>query len=63
MELTKEAKRALVNTSPREGARVWVVADVIAELFARGLTTRGGNLTRKGLMLRARILDEMLEAM
>lgn len=63
MELSKEAKRALVNAVPREGARVDATSGVITELMVAGLTTWVGFLTRKGTIARARILDEMLEAM
>lgn len=63
MELSKEAKRALVNAAPREGARVDGTSGVLSELLERNLTTRFGFLTRKGTIARARILDEMLEAM
>ena len=65
MELTKEAKRALVDTDGRVGAAIplFGMADVIAELFSNGLMTRAGNLTRKGTIVRQRVLDEMLEAL
>lgn len=62
MELSKEAKRALVKTTPRRGAPVRDLA-TIRELFDQDLVTRAGNLTDKGVMVRARVLDEMLEAM
>lgn len=64
MELSKEAKRALVNAAPRRGARVYrASADVIVELLDRGLATRAGNLTDRGVMIRARVLDKMLDEM
>lgn len=63
MELSKEAKRALVNTAPRRGARVSGPTAVLDELFNHRLVSGGGNLTEAGVIVRARILDEMLEAM
>lgn len=63
MELSKEAKRALVNTVPRRGARVYTTPDVIVELSGQCLVTGAENLTDRGVIVRARVLDEMLEAM
>lgn len=63
MELTKEAKRALINTTPRRGAPVYAMTDVMAELLERGLVTRAENLTDRGIMARHRALDEALEAL
>lgn len=64
MELTKEAKRALVNAwPPRKGGRVYAPAVVLADLLERGLVTRSENLTDRGVAARQRILDEMLEAL
>lgn len=63
MELTKEAKRALINAHPQwRSVPPETRQAVLDELRRRGLI-RVIGLTPRGLAVRAQILDEMLEAL
>lgn len=63
MELSSEAKRALVNTNGRQGASLpqGTPARVLEELQAAGLASPMGNLTRKGAGTRRQIFNDMTE--
>lgn len=63
MNLSKEARAALLAAQGRMGAPVRQVASVIVELYAQGLVTRAGNLTFRGLSARRAALDEMLRTL
>jgi len=62
MNLSKEARAALVNTRARVGAPVKAVRGQ-GELYAAGLVTEGGFLTFRGLTARRKVMDEMLRTL
>lgn len=58
MNLSDEAKSALINAgSSREGTRIQA-GDAQGDLFGAGLTGHFGGLTRKGSIERERLLAE-----
>jgi hypothetical protein len=63
MELSSEAKTALINATGRQGAPVTTPNSVVKlELTRLGLVTHASNLTRSGLSARARVLAAALDA-
>lgn len=64
-DLTPAARVTLINTGFRAGSVVpmGTRADVLAELHRHGLVGTCDGLTRAGSIVRARCLDEALEAM
>lgn len=65
-KLSKAAESALVNTTPRQGARVPGVevrgADALHfEMRDFGLIGKDGGLTRRGLIVRERIVSDRMD--
>lgn len=61
MEPSKLAQKALVNTVGRIGAPVRADHFTRLELIICGLMTGGGNLTAKGVKVRAEVFATMVE--
>lgn len=65
VQLTEAATQALLSTDTnRQGAtpRGRVTEDTLKELRLVGLLGRGGGLTRRGTIVRQRLLDARLDA-
>jgi len=64
MNLSLEARKALVNAAGRRGAPIRpVLSAIVVELYAYGLVTSAGNLTDRGVTARRTVLDEMLRTL
>ena len=65
-ELSEAAQTILIAAPPRQGASVWTHARpepaVYRELQDNGAITANHCLTRRGLILRERALDALLDA-
>jgi hypothetical protein len=61
MQMTDRAKTALLGAGGRRGAKVPGTEADQMELEARGLVTRDGNLTERGVTARSKILDQALD--
>ncbi len=61
MGISKRAEDALINASPAQGAPVSAAGLDSRDLCAAGLVTESGNLTRKGLTERERVLSKRLD--
>ena len=61
--LSKDARRALVDVTPRVGApiRATETAEVWVELLRTEMIGGHGGLTRKGLIAREQIMNEKLK--
>ena len=65
VQLTEDARQALLSTDTnRQGAtpRGRVAEDTLKELKLAGLLGRGGGLTRRGTIVRQRLMDARLDA-
>lgn len=61
MGISKRAEDALINARPVQGAPVSAVGPASRDLYAAGLVTESGNLTRKGVIVRQDVLDKRLD--
>ncbi len=62
MTLTTTARTALTNALPRQGAPVTAEPATLRELLDSGLVSANGNLTRRGVTARERVIDDALNA-
>lgn len=60
--LTEAAKSALINASARQGSQVKADTAVAGELAAAGLIGTQDGLTRKGTIVRERLVNAALDA-
>lgn len=63
MELSEEAKKAIINTRTGQGAKVTAPIDAEWESINKGLVGKRGGLTRKGSIAQQRATDALLDEM
>lgn len=60
--MNEAAKRALINAQGRQGAKTGAVGPAMRELFQDGLIGKDGGLTRKGTIVREKLINTALDA-